>query len=358
MNEPEYEFLIEDKPTDKPQDGQNYAVLKGKHYLIKALRLANRGQMVQTNIEIDQASRDVRERKSGNTTEHLLKGAPQPVFLFDPDFTDEHGEVGRRYPPEGGIYVYLKGVNEVKMKYPRKGFPSPADCQANNIVKRCLMEFTIFFAKNPLLALLIILRKKTVILFIRTYCSFAGITLAEYFLEEKRYSPTARELRTLINIFFERIGLSNEVIGELCYSAYPGKIISHMLDFDDAYMYRFQDIMNETSKELLSVDPRGELERLVTLLFERDRSTKNVGRKAKAMFTLLNMALLIPKIRRAFIYAVNFVDFSKLQMDEGDRYHVLRWDGYKFLGRTLEDRMNEFVRIHDGNVPIPAVLNS
>ena len=39
-------------------------------------------------------------------------------------------------------------------------------------------------------------------------------------------------------------------------------------------------------------------------------------------------------------------------MEECDRYQVLRWnERYKFLGREFEDRIQEFLALHNGKVP-------
>lgn len=43
-------------------------------------------------------------------------------------------------------------------------------------------------------------------------------------------------------------------------------------------------------------------------------------------------------------------DFSKLQLDEIDHYHVRHWSGYNWFGMTLEERVKKWTP-----VPSPAV---
>lgn len=64
-----------------------------------------------------------------------------------------------------------------------------------------------------------------------------------------------------------------------------------------------------------------------------------VSDKFKSAYTLLALVLLIPKVKKAFITAIDRSEFNRLQLDEIDRYWCASRADYNFEGKTFEERM-------------------
>lgn len=318
----------------------------------------------EPSIEITRPNREIFSQQNDSTTEHLLKGAPQPVFYFDPavhpqivkdgkiqpcicnNFDEPHKpHEGIDYPREGGIYVYLKD-----MLYPTKGFPFPEACYANNIIKRFFIGYIRFMAKNPL-SLLGLLTHRGRTSWLEEFSSCADITLGQYRPEDKRFQKAAKALMQMTRVFLEKIGIREDVATSFARN------VATMFEYDNAYMFRLLDLMAETNAERLTEDPAREVSRLFEILQQRD-ARESMRIRAGSMVKLLRIAFMIPKLKRAFIAAISSIKFSDIQADEADRYHMLRWDTYNFGGRTFEDRAAEFMRLHKGVAPPSIILEA
>lgn len=269
-----------------------------------------------------------------------LFSQPQPLFHF----------LGATYPEEGGIFYELEGQNGVRLKYPVKGFPFPESAQANNGYKRLFIGQIRFLAKNPLSALSL-LTYRGLESWLREMSSAGQIILGPYFLKDIRYQLSCREIRKFIYMFLKELKMPEDVSNSF------SRNFAHMFENDDAYLLRLQDLANETSKEALQKNFRKEIERLLGILQQRDeRPAMNLRFKSAAF--LLSLGLWIPKYRRAFNKAMEGLEFKNIQMDDADKYHVLMRTGYNFLGRTFEERLDEFKKIHDGILPTAKILQT
>ena len=326
----QYAFVFDGKnPKDKPENSKAYYYDKEKYFEIFGFR-----PIAGQSVGIPRPERQALQQGMVGATENLVQGSPQIVFTIkDIQYTND------------GIFVWYN-----ELKYPRKGFPYPEACYANNEAKRGFVALLRSFASNPLMAILL-LRKKTLEKFIHEYCSFAEVCMKPYFWKPEYYSKTAKEINKFITILLTEYGFTNR-------PSLPGRIISHFFDFDDAYMFRLQDIMNLSSKIRMLNNQAKELTKLFTIFKERE-SRPLMKEKVKGLLLLLKLCFLIPSFKRAFKKAVEESDFINFQMDEGDCYNVLRWDDtYKFLGRTKKDRQQEFLEIHDNVIPKFSVIEA
>ena len=271
-----------------------------------------------------------------STVEHVMLAAPTPVYAFlraeypDEDNPAHNGDIG-------GIYVYLDGI-----KYPTKGFPTPDACRANDLVKRMIITQTRVLTSNWL-ALFSFIRPKNVKNLIKRMTEWAYSISSPYYLKNIRYNWSLRELRVFLEDFFESTGL-----GEVN----TAKAFINILQYDNAYLLRFQDLLNETTQELLRDRPIREIWRLISILKERDNRAHLID-KFTSFAKIGSLLLLIPKYRRAYKRALDKIDIKRIQMDEADRYLVLRWAGYKFLGKTDEERREMFEDAHGGVENLP-----
>ncbi len=109
--------------------------------------------------------------------------------------------------------------------------------------------------------------------------------------------------------------------------------VAQILQFDDAYRYRFQDIVTELSLENLEKHPKKEVKRLIKLF--KARTTDFVYLKIDAI--LFIVMVFFPFFKKSFIKHAKFLKEAKL--DEHDRYWVcMRDDHYNYLGLSVEER--------------------
>lgn len=313
-------------------------------------------------IVIPKPKRDVFRNKKGTVVEHVF-AQRQPQYFRD----ESVFPMGEEYPEEGGIFRHMMGgtlkpiagepgnyelQNAVKLLYPEPGYPTAEACNANNIAKRALLRYIIVVVGNwPHLLSLVF--KKNVFKVFSGINAIAWVVLEQFILEDKRYQKPVREIRKFLESFMKEFGFPPRIVWK------SPLLITTMLEYDNAYLLRVQDILTETTKEALMKNPRKEIKRLTEIFLKRDH---NPGEKMKILSKLINkisLALLVPSVRRSFNKALSEIDLTKIQMDEATRYHILRWgDGYDFLGTTGEDRWEEFNRVHNGNPPRSYALQS
>ncbi len=241
--------------------------------------------------------------------------------------------------PHGGMLLWHEGV-----PFPKKGFPYPEALWAVNIIKRQTMMLVMSFARKELLApigIFCLLPYSMKLSYIQNlldrYCWNSDYILSNVYLKERYMTPCAKELMKMMDLFLVKIGISSETAHK------TAKIFAHLVEYDDAYRYRIEDIFSETSKQELLDRPIHTMRKLIGLIKARE---KEVGDKFIAFGNMAVLALLLPRFRKAFRSAVKHSEFELLQLDEADRYHVLVRTGYDFFGRSIDDRMKEFEAHH------------
>jgi hypothetical protein len=152
-----------------------------------------------------------------------------------------------------------------------------------------------------------------------------------YFLKEKHMTPCSRELQFSIFTFLFEIGINEDIADRF------SEIFSHILEYDNAYRYRFMDIMGETTKEDLQSSHRA-INGLIEVIKQRENN--QCGDKYLRIAKLLNLALYIPKIKRAFLKTIEQTDITNLQPQQADLYWMCSKNSYPFMGKTDEERMS------------------
>lgn len=99
-------------------------------------------------------------------------------------------------------------------------------------------------------------------------------------------------------------------------------LLAEILEHDQAYRFRFQDLVSETSKDGIGNRPYRETRRLVRLYFQRESS---------AMSKMWWMHLL-PFAMLYFVKYLESLDWQKMQFDEGDRYWACKKLDYNYMG--------------------------
>jgi hypothetical protein len=231
--------------------------------------------------------------------------------------------------------------------YPIKGFPTPEIVGATNFAKRALIGQIRFFANNwtVLLGLIFLPFKRKLKIFenwLWEYRELSWIALKPFLMQDSYYSIPSKAIKRFVEVFLNELGIKEDL--------FP-KIFAHLIEFDTAYRYRIEDIASEANFKDLYNNPRKELKRLFNIFTQRETLRSSLRNKFRYIVSILSIVLLSRKIKKAFRMALLSINFKDICLDEADRYHVLRMNGYQFLGRSIEDRIEEFIKLHNGTPP-------
>ena len=275
-------------------------------------------------------------KKRNHTVNGTLASSARIIFPLEKiELTKEHGYL-----------IYKKGL-----LFPTKGLVYPEAVKAINVAKKGFMTI-LWTLKSPLtfpttfLFLCSSFKKKVQIIqeMLQRHWTVTSHVLEEHLLEHENQVPVAKELEKFVTVFLKVLGIEDETAERTAAT------IAAIFEYDDAYRYRLQDILSETTKDKLLEDPVKEMTRLAQIYAEREESE----RMAQDFKTLVLLSHIIKRHKRlnfAFQCALGAVNFKGLQYDEIDYYNVLYKGGFNFLGRTFESRYQEFLNKHNGIQP-------
>jgi len=226
---------------------------------------------------------------------------------------------------DGGIFVYIGGA-----MFPYKNFCTAEAVFTANQVKSLFIE-TIKLVKwywGFIIPFLYFDKQKILDAFNR----IAWRIMSPHLLKYQYMSSFARALHYVILIFLMEIGLKEDSADKFAL------LFVHIIDYDNAYRLRIEDLLSETTKEKLANNPRQEIKKLIKLMAERDIN-QGVSSKINKIARLINLILLVPKIKKAFKKAIGTSEFDKLNYDDADLYWTAIRDDYFFRGLTKEERL-------------------
>lgn len=249
-----------------------------------------------------------------------------------PQLDLEKGINGVTYPETGGQYVWHLGRD-----YPRKGHVYPQALKDIYYPKRILINcFKVLASKDmfPFFLVFGLLPKKIkgriLNRCIDGYLDIANGTLNDHYLHPQFNTDICRELTQPIMTFMTELGIEN------MRAAKMSLVFITILEYDMAYRLRIEDLLSETTKEKVMADPVGEAQRLIKILAERDKRTHLID-KFDRFAKLLKYGFFF--VKKPFRKALSIVNFSKLQLDDIDRYQVRHWTGYNWFGMTIQERV-------------------
>lgn len=256
------------------------------------------------------------------------------------------------YPESGGQLAWFKGV-----PHPAKGHPFPEAIYAVNFIKRMTRnsiiglvqkdlwkEYLGFFLSSPKQ------RVRKIERFLTMYTDIANRVVSPYILEDKYLTECSGEILKFTKRFLEAIGVSSEIAQNFA------EVFAAQIEYDNAYRLRIEDAMSETTKERIMADPRKELVRLGEIIMSREPN-HGTGESFPKILGAISKILILPWYKRMFLDCVEESDFKNFQLDAADRYHVLLWADYNFLGKTLEERIKMYTEIHKDGFPPRIVYN-
>lgn len=255
-------------------------------------------------------------------TEKVILQIPQaPDFLFHKERTghilNEQGLVPLIEKMEAvedfGMCTYFKGV-----PYARKGFPSPEAIYALNQVKKILLESTKLL-KNPLTLLGFLTTNKTEL------CTSFNVVFDKVFghfkMKEEFMCRSAFNFALFTQSVLQDFGVKHDVAKEFAFN------VAQILEYDDSYRYRFQDLVNELKPEKKLSN---EIKKLFVLF--KERSTTRVPEKLKHLFTLAS-------VFSVFINKKHLLFLKQAVPDTHDKYWMcIRDDHYNYFGLNYDQR--------------------
>jgi len=257
--------------------------------------------------------------------------------------------------------------------YPEKGMREPNAGMAITIAKKITLSLLMGIVNKDSIFILISFlitpwKRKIKILntVLENYVEALDLLLSDHYPHKVFYSPIARNTRKIIYLFLKNLGFSKNVY------YYISIFFAIFLIYDDAYRYRVMDMFSLIDKEKLIKTPsqtvcymfetykKREQSSYIQELAERGETlpetqqkkwTLGVYTKIGTIHKILKYALLIPKIKHAFVQAVKFTNISEMQYTEADIYHCLVKGKYDYLGVTLSVRKKTYLKLHNGVIP-------
>lgn len=243
-------------------------------------------------------------------------------------------------------------TNRVDLKYPEKGFPDPLAVSLANKVKRVLKVSVDFFAYKwtviaffPFLLLPFKFKIKILEKWLDGFSGYGRLTLDPRIMKPKFYTEFVRELLKFVELFLLNLGISKVVAERTAW------VVAEVIERDNAYRWRAEDLLTETTSEQLIKDPRKEIWRLVRMFNERERNSRKLGPFVKNLARLACLVTYHPRIRKALNKTLRAVDFKNFQYDPIDRHAVMKYAGYDFFGIPYEARIEAYNKLYEGNPP-------
>lgn len=239
--------------------------------------------------------------------------------------------VGFETPEEGGMLVWREGD-----RYPAKGLPFNEATTAADVAKRAALVGVKFITSSPVryfLPLLFILpgflKKKLLLSALKAYTELSDTMFmrASAYLEPKYLCTIGREVH--------RVGM--ELAGDDETMQRFVDTICMILEYDDAYRYRIQDILGCINRDAVLNTPGKELARVLKIGQSRGEGT---GEKFGLFAKVVPLLLLVSCIRNPILGFFKAVDLEKLALDDADWYKCLIWKGYQFRGVSDEHRIS------------------
>jgi hypothetical protein len=227
------------------------------------------------------------------------------------------------FPQEGGMLSFLEGC-----EYPKKGFACSETVENVDEVKKQAMSIVrgierIVGGSKLKTLLLYILFKRQIKEMIYAFTGTLFAIIRRYRSKPILYCDCVREIYRVFNIFIliERDEKKQEFLEQL------RDIVCMVLEFDDAYRYRFQDIYPEIDYKAIKEDPIKEIRRVGEIFIEREENSSM--KKKWEMFNKFIGLIRFKKDMKLFVERfITEIDMDKIKMDEADSFHCQIKEGY------------------------------
>lgn len=231
-------------------------------------------------------------------------------------------------PDEGGVLTYLSSEEE-----PYRGFPFFEMVEKIDLMKKV--------SRGTLSSLFHSAKKRPKILFlglvfvpwlisdlVKAYLYAMYRIVLRFRLKPNYYCQAMRELHRSLS---EKDEFTSQIRDLICM----------VLEMDNAYRFRFQDVIVELDKGALGKNPSKELSRLLSILQNREK-----GQDVKDTWTLLKtflpLVFLSGKVKRGVVQVLLDLDLSKVALTKEDKWYAFARKDYTcgfITNPTEEDRV-------------------
>lgn len=238
---------------------------------------------------------------------------------------DVHALTYVEFPEQGGVLTFMEGYEE-----PYKGFPFHEFVDKIDSLKKLSRGvlsslFHSLKRRNKFqVALLLLVPWLFNDLLRGTIYAFHRIII-RFKIKELRYCDAVREVYRAMSV-----GFPQETQAEAEMRHMVRDLLCMILENDNAYRFRFQDIIAELDKDALTRNPSKELVRLLSLMQTREKG-QDVRDTWTLLKTFLPMYLLVnPQVRRAIVRMLCELDLEKIKLAKEDIFYCKPRTDYQF----------------------------
>lgn len=246
--------------------------------------------------------------------------------------TDSHGLTKVEFPDEEGVLTYMQGYD-----YPYKGYPFYEFVDKIDLIKklsRSLQSGFYHALKNTWTRYLLIPFIPTLGRKIFWVYAFSFSRLIERFnMRTNRYSEFVRELHRSFSVSW---GDEDPQIYEL--RKMIREVECMILEFDNAYRFRAQDLLPELDKDLLRKDAVREINRLLDIWIEREKTVEIKDSWKLLKLFVTHYLSRDKKLLQLFVRVLLELDISKCVLSVEDKYFCIPRKDYSF---AFMDNPNE-----------------
>ncbi len=195
------------------------------------------------------------EVKSVNQGTRNFHEKEMELQMRDTGTGDDYAIIDIVHPQKKGILTWLRGY-----RYPFPGFPIKDTVMTIATVKRIIPAALKYCFQKPIMfifGLLYLFSKKTFIKLIHkaleAFINFAYPSIKKHFLNPNRMKKPVREIYRVLSIGAERE--MRDSLGLMKDKWEMGRdVLCMLLEYDNAYLLRLQDIANEINLEEIKLD--------------------------------------------------------------------------------------------------------
>ena len=240
------------------------------------------------------------------------------------------------FPPEGGVLTYMGG-----QEYPYRGFPYFEFVEKIDALKKIntFIVSGVYHAlkkRNKIFLFFEFLLLAPIIRNVFWAYIFSYWRIVDRFkLKTERYSKAIRELYRCFSVEGEK---ESEQIKDLRLMLRDWECM--ILEFDNAYRFRLQDISEEIDKESLKKNPVHELQRLLDILIERENTVEQKD-KWRLFKKFVSYYLRFDrKLLRCVVNIITNLNIEEFKLQVEDKHYCKPRKDYSF-GFSLREQKVE-----------------
>jgi hypothetical protein len=251
----------------------------------------------------------------------ILRKVRKPIKHTAPEITEDNIEtndssriIDYKIGEDGGVRMYINSL-----ELPVRLCPNTDSLNIIAIYKRFFISIVRGNLLQKIIGLIFILSSKK---WLYEWLEYT-FNLNQILLKDEHWSQPVKEIRRVLKNRFNPVLID---------------AISTILEYDNAYRFRLQDILSELDKsQLKGFKVIKELQRLFDIIHTRELSQNPVERTWLNMkkFTYL---LIIPQIRKLVIDILKDLNIDEIRFNNEDLCYINKYGVYSYCGKTLKER--------------------